>query len=61
MCDKLSFVKMNDFLVPFMCNRDLNKPSGSNGARHQLGASLRKGPSPGELNVQAYKVNKLLD
>jgi len=33
----------------------LNKPSGSNGARHQLGASSRNGPSLGELNVHAYK------
>jgi len=36
---------------------NLNKPSGSNGARHQLGASSRIGPSPGELNVHSYKSN----
>lgn len=33
--------------------RNLNKPSGSYGARHQVGASSRKVPEPGELKVQA--------
>ena len=31
----------------------LNKPSGSNGPRHQSGAPLRGGPEAGELSVQA--------
>ena len=32
---------------------NLNKPSGSKGARHHAGASARKGPMFGELNVQS--------
>lgn len=37
---------------------NLNKPSGSKGARHQLGASSRIGPSPGELNVHSFKTKR---
>lgn len=33
--------------------KNLNRPSGSNGPRHQVGASLRNGPESGELKVQA--------
>lgn len=39
-------------------DRYLSKPSGSYGARHQLGASSRNCPSPEELNVHAY--NKII-
>lgn len=56
------FLKLSIFYftrIKFICANDystnLNRPSGSNGARHQAGASLRRGPEFGELRVQAYK------
>lgn len=36
-----------------MADIELNSPSGSKGAWHQLGASSRKGPALGALSVQA--------
>jgi hypothetical protein len=38
-------------------NINLNKPSGSKGARHHAGGSLRRGPYAGELNLQACFLN----
>jgi hypothetical protein len=35
-------------------------PSGSNGAQHHAGVSLRSGPSPGELSVQYCNIVKVL-
>jgi len=35
---------------------NLNKPSGSKGARHHDGAFLRNGPSAGELSVHSCKM-----